>query len=326
MEPEGDTEVEVPTLDPADPVDIAGPLTLSHSQVELFRQCPYRWWLLKRKQVSRAPSEALILGQGVHHAIEADLHPRLSGEPPADLPTLTEYLLSALTQQLAQEDPGELITPARRLWLEQQGRAVLQAYVRFSPRVHPVAVEREFLFTHPQDATVSFAGRIDAITEPEDGTQERTIVDWKVTGRRWPPGEEAHRIQAPAYLWAERCMTWSRSARVTFVTFPPKRLGTGSAHEAVPERVVDARPTHPSEDQINRYATLVLSTASSIRAMDARGNFPVHLSPLCGWCEVRGACARGQEYVANERIVERVPAIAEARAIVPESDKPSQII
>jgi RecB family exonuclease len=299
---------------PAAPEPAAPALALSHSQIEVFQQCPRRWWLLKRAEVRRAPSEPLILGQAVHQAIEADLRGRLAGEAPAGLPRLEAALAEGLAERLAQDDPDGLVDAPRRRGLEANGRAVLSAYVaQVSAHLNPVAVERSFEFQHPDDATITFAGRMDAVTSPTQGTQTRTIVDWKIIGRPWPPGEEHVRPQATAYIWAEQRMGWEPSGRVTFVTFPPRSTPDAAA---TPPRTVDWRPTRRSPDDLRAYARGVRQVADGIRAMEAGRTFPPRTSRLCAWCEVRGACPAGQAYLRDRGMAARVPVVPlEADAI-----------
>ncbi len=287
---------------------VEGQIALSHSQVEVFGQCPRRWWLLKRAEVRRAPSESLILGLAVHAAIEADLRVRLAGEPSLPAGALDAPLTEAFAALFAEEDPTWLIAPERRELLPVQGRAVLRAYERVAPRMRPVEIEREFEFTHPDDPSIIFAGRMDAVTQPDHGTQERTIVDWKVPRRRWQAGEESRRIQAAAYLWAEARMGWERSDRFTFVTFPPADPFAPSGDEAGP-RTVDARPTYRTLADLATYARLLRDTAARIRELEPWGEegFPARTSGLCPWCEVRGACAEGQRYVRARGLTPPVP-------------------
>ncbi|HEX6798316.1 MAG TPA: PD-(D/E)XK nuclease family protein [Ktedonobacterales bacterium] len=285
-------------------------LALSHSQVETFSQCPRRWWLLKRAGVRRAPSESLILGLAVHTAIEVDLRARLEGEAhPMAAATLDAPLAAAFAALYAEEDPTGLIAPDRRELLQEQGRAVLRAYERIASRMRPVEIEREFAFPHPDDPSITFTGRMDGVTQPDHGTQERTIVDWKVPRRPWQPGEEDRRIQAAAYLWAEARMGWERSARFTFVTFPPADPRASESNGEAGPRTVDARPTYRTPGALNAYARLVRDTAARIRELEPWGEegFPARTSGLCPWCEVRGACPTGQRYVRTRGLTPRVP-------------------
>lgn len=293
----------------ASAVGVQGQIALSHSQVEVFGQCPRRWWLLKRAGVRRAPSESLILGLATHAAIEADLRASLAGEAPLPAGALDGPLTEAFAALYAEEDPTGLIAPERRELLLAQGRAVLRAYERVAPRMRPVEVEREFEFTHPDDPTITFAGRMDAVTQPDHGTQERTIVDWKVPRRRWQSGEEDRRIQAAAYLWAEARMGWERSARFTFVTFPPADPLAAASGDEVGPRTVDARPTYRTSAAVSAYARLVRDTARRIRELESWGEegFQARTSGLCPWCEVRGACPVGQRYVRARGLTPQVP-------------------
>jgi RecB family exonuclease len=291
--------------------------------VEIFQQCPRRWWLLKRTEVPRAPSEALILGHAVHQAIEADLTGRLKeSAAPATLETLNQTFEQALAARLAEDDPSGLFDEQSRTALRAQGPAVLAAYSeRVARQVNPVEVEVEFAFTHPDDPTITFAGRMDAITERAGWG--RTIVDWKVTRRPWREGEEHRRIQADAYLWADQQRPLANggepqapSARVTFVTFPPAATGpisaaNGNGADPPGPRTVDTRSTSRTPAQLRAYARLVLNVAERIRATESWGEeaFAARTSKLCGWCEVRGSCPTGRQYVRRNGVEAPVPEV-----------------
>jgi RecB family exonuclease len=284
----------------------AAPLALSHSQIEMFAQCPLRWWFAKRAETPRAPSEPLLLGNAIHQAIEADIRHKMSDAASIEKADLVDIFATALAQQCEQDDPLHLVSSERRLVLAQQGRDILDVYCAVvSSRLNPIAVEVPFEFVHPVDGSIVFRGRIDAVTLSADEPPIRTIIDWKTTQRRWPVGAEHRRQQAAAYRWAEHCMQWPPSQRVTFVTFPPREP---MKDDAAP-RMVDPRPTSPSDDALRAYAQLVQRTAAQVRAMDAAHHFPHRASSRCAWCEVRGACQAGQAYLANNGITPRTPTL-----------------
>jgi len=303
---------------PPDAASGATVLALSHSQVEIFQQCPRRWWLLKRAEVPRAPSEALILGDAVHQAIEADLMARLEDPAvgPASLDTLTQAFARALAGRLAADDPAGLLGAERHVALRAQGPAVLRAYhEQVATQVSPVEVEREFVFSHPDDASIIFTGRMDAVTDR--AAWGRTIVDWKVPRRAWRVGEEHRRIQAAAYLWADQQRLRAEDspqpagARVTFVTFPPATSGL-RASSAAAVRMVDTRTTSRTPAQLRAYADLVRFVAARIRDREPQGEsrFSPQPNKLCGWCEVRGSCAAGQRFVRSSGCEAPVPEVS----------------
>lgn len=301
----------------AEPSSPQGSLILSYSQVETFQQCPRRWWLVQRADTPQAPKETLILGNAVHRSIEADLKGRVDGAPPTTWEQLMTVFDEVFASTLAEDDPTNIISESQRVVLRAHGTAVLETYVkRVAPQVTPVEVERKFAFPHPNDPSVTFIGRMDAVTErPAWG---RTIVDWKVPLRAWKPGDEHRRVQAAAYLWADQQHLLAEgndsrtaSSRVTFVTFPPSVQSVTSSVDAVdvPTRYLDVRVTSRTQSQLHHYAGLVLSVASRIRTGELLGKeaFPARTSGLCPWCEVRGACPTGQRYVRMRGLTPQVP-------------------
>ena len=281
-------------------------LTLSHSQMELFEQCERRWQLTKALKVRQAPAEALILGDALHQAIEADGRAALRRERRHGLPQLIATFSVALGQRLQMDDPLHLLQPA---WMQMRlrGMALLRAYHdEFAPQYQPEAVEDTFpvvslpaAYTGAPD--VRFTGRIDA-------RQGRAIVDFKTASKPWPVGIEQSKPQALAYLWADQqARSVSDAAReVRFVVLSTTPTLTSRTGEVSYEAQVDVRVATPRPEAIEAYGERVRGVALRIAEVKRSGKAVAQTGPLCGWCGALGSCAQGRKWLRQH---DRAPAV-----------------
>lgn len=285
------------------------PLRLSHSSMETFAICAYRWYLLKIQQVRRAPIRALINGTAIHAALEADGRQRMAGGA-LTLDELRTHYDAALDETLGLEDPEHLLAEALDA-LRRQGHATLRAYADLVTRIsyQPIEIELPFEFSLSED--LIFTGRIDAITEPfvpELARQRRTIIDFKSATRRWEVGAENRKDQATAYIMASERLG-NPAECVTFVVFPySEETGIATA---------DPRLTRRTPGAIAAYHIKIQKTAAAIRASLETGQFSEHPGPYCAWCECRGSCPAGESFLQAARIPARVPAIFNPPAASP---------
>ncbi len=275
--------------------------SLSHSQIESFAACPRKWYHQKLDKVPQAFSDALVLGSAVHAAIEADGVKIAAGLPRLPLNALTMTFRQALNAEIAKADPfrGDLlrqVSPAQRTSMRIRGDVMLAAYVReIQPHYHPLATEAPFEHAIP-DSDWQFTGRIDARTvNSRDGAG--VIVDLKTSKSAWRTGEEHHKDQASAYLWAAREAGWQPPVkRVVFVVF------TGDA--------VSLRPTERTPGAIDAYVAGVRQTAREIEtaveydafsATPAAQMFgaPGRQRSQCCWCGCWGVCQPGREWMRS---------------------------
>lgn len=280
--------------------------SLSHSQMELWEQCPFRWKLTRLDRIQRAPAEALILGDALHAAIQADGERRLTtiAHGKLGLPVLVAHFGAALDARLAADDPqGFLATRVPLLRL--RGLAMLRAYVtRVQPQYVPVAVEESFALPIPDLAdTWTYTGRIDARTERAGVV---SIVDFKTSAKLWAPHLEESKDQATAYLWADRlARRQPRATRVTFIVLSTYTTQTGG-YGCTP----DVRPTTRTTQQITGYARKVAQTARAMQSACETHVFPTKTGPLCGWCDCLGSCPSGQTWLRTQGRTPAVPVLA----------------
>lgn len=285
--------------------------------MEQFTQCPRRWKLTKIDRVPRAPAEALIFGDAIHAAIQADAERLRDGVAPLSEAQIAVQFEDALQRRWRADDPSGLLAARLPEW-KLRGLATINAYcTRVQPWLHPLDVEASFSVALPDPAMRAagwrFTGRLDART-PGDAYKPTTIVDWKTSGTPWQDGVEHRKPQAAAYLYADRLVAEQKNAeakrivyiparRVTFVVFASRLdVETGQAH-----CTVQMRPTERTAEQITTYAYSVCQTAQNISDERAQNRFPAHVGPLCCWCDCFYSCADGQAYAATSGRAVMVP-------------------
>ena len=299
-------------------------ITLSHSQMETWQQCPRRWQLQKIHKVAQAPSEALIFGDAIHQAIEADGRAAVAGLKRLTTAELVGVFARALRVRLDGEDPQRLLDVQTRVAMRLRGLATLRAYhEQFAAGYQPQEVEAPFpevtlAPTHTGAPRVRFTGRLDARTG-EAGEGGGTIVDFKTAGKPWAPGIEHQKAQATAYLWADREQRGEQAARqVRFVVLSATQSqwwGGRTTDELLYDTLVDIRTTQRTPAQLDAYAGLVRDVAREIAetvAQTAPGEkFWARPGPLCGWCGVLGTCKVGRQWLRNRG---KRPAVAMVNA------------
>lgn len=295
-------------LTPHNPLDAAPSVrTLSHSQVETFTQCPRRWQLTKLLRVPQAPAPALIFGDAIHQALEADGRAWIKHAHRLTYVQLSTIFSQAFTERLAHDDPDGLIAERERFEFRRKALALLDAYVaQVQPQFEPVAVEEEFSIPFvpagASDAGWQFTGRVDARTA-------HAIVDFKTASKPWPLGAEHDKPQASAYLWAERMSGRPATAnRVTFIVFTTTYAPDTDSYSCL----VHIRPTRRGFDEIEGYLALAEATARAITSCTVSGQFAANTGPLCGWCSCLGACAEGHRWLADRGRTPAVPVLPPA--------------
>jgi hypothetical protein len=262
------------------------PITLSHSQLETWQQCQFKWRLTKIDKVQKAPSEALILGTAFHAALEEDGRRKIVHNMNLQDFQMLDIFDKTMKGVLFADDPNGLITKARQTAMRAKAQLMILKYIDIvQPTFKPVSVESSFTFA-VSDA-VKFTGRIDAVTA-------RGIVDWKTAGKPWEPGAQHSKDQASAYLTA-----LPDQSQVSFAVFSTD--GNSASFQSL--------PTQRTYDQQIDYQLKVMTVASQIQVAKQTGQFAANVGPLCGWCEVLGACTAGQAWLKMKGRVPQVPVI-----------------
>ncbi len=176
-------------------------LVLSHSQLDLFGQCPQKWYrryVLKEPDVIGAP---LIMGRAFHKAIEENFLYRLEHgvdldeaavvksfkdrfNDEADKPTYID--LETLTEDKVDwdgEDPKEL--------REQGARAVARYHKQHAPFLEPAEIEQWYqLEVSPG---IWLVGVIDLLTT------KGSVIDYKLVNYAWRAEKTEMSMQPTCY-------------------------------------------------------------------------------------------------------------------------------
>jgi RecB family exonuclease len=261
-------------------------LFLSHSQIEQWEQCQYRWYLSKIQKAPRAPSEILTTGVAFHAALELYGRCQIEGNP-ATFAILRERASVTLEEELQKTDPNKLITKSQIGIMYKRILAMITAFGDYVAS-HFIPEEVEVDFNVPM-SSVSYTGRIDAITPT-------AIIDWKTASKNWEPGSEHTKDQATAYLIAKD------RPRVTFVVFT-------SPKDAPELCTVRTHSTTRTEEQKAAYRLKVSRVAMDIRQAKETDTFKPGTGPLCGWCDVLGSCESGQKWLSSHGREPAVPVV-----------------
>lgn len=299
-------------------------LTLSHSQLETWEQCPARWFHQKIMRYPQAPSDALILGDAVHGAIEEDGKLRRLGVGGWTQGALYGAFVARLDERLAHDDSHELLSAAKRHEMRLRGQAMLRAYHQgFAPDYHPTEVEAAFpdVLLEPEndegEPPIRFTGRIDARVDTyrhtlTSGAAETTvepirrIVDFKTASKPWAYGAEHAKPQADAYLWAEARGYERLASGVLFVVMTTRQTAEGRWSAGI-----DLRATTRAPQQLAAYERRVRATGREIAAAKASPTpaFALRTGPLCGWCPSIGHCEEGKQWLRSHGRTPAVPMV-----------------
>ena len=251
---------------------------LSHSQIDTFQQCNYRWYLTSKCRIPQAPAEALTVGIAFHTALEAASNAKIAHNT-LSLERLYEIAEASL-RTACDRDTTQFL-PDRFSDMHIKLMPMLDAfYVRIFPRLTPIAAEEKFLLHITPE--IIFTGRID--TE----TRQHSIIDFKTSNKPWPTGAEHEKDQATAYLMAK-----PQAKTVVFVVFPVVN------NTCTPQIL----PTQRTPQQIAAYSARIRSIAHAMRANE----FLPQTGPLCAYCGVLGSCDAGQSWLKQHGKAAAVP-------------------
>jgi DNA helicase II / ATP-dependent DNA helicase PcrA len=241
------------------------PVTLSHSAIDRYLDCPFQYYLSQVAHVPLPASPVLMYGNALHHAIQVWHQHRTRG-----LPIETADVVAAYAGAWSNEG---FLTPAHEERMFAQGREALERFVRRdrAAGIVPLAIESDFDF---RIGTTRVIGRFDRIDERPEGI---VLVDYKSSEVDDPEVAAARAKdsvrdgQLGLYALAYRETRGALPARVEL-----DFVGSGVTGAA------DVEPAH-----LDRALDRVTRAAAGIRAArftatpDAR---------TCGHCDYRHVC------------------------------------
>jgi putative RecB family exonuclease len=244
--------------------------TYSHSKLTTFQHCPQKY---KFRYIDEIPSPIrsieLHLGTTVHSALEKLYADARLGQ----VTSLDDFL--AFFQDKWDEgfSPQLRIVRAKttaRTYFDL-GRQMLKDYHwTFHPFTQSTTLELEEKFVFPLDEGQEIRGIIDRLARNKDGTLE--IHDYK-TSRRLPDSDQvANDVQLALYEIAIR-HRWPETVGISLIW-----------HYLAFDKEIKITKTPAQLETVKR------NTLGLIGRIEAATSFPVHVTPLCNWCEYKEIC------------------------------------
>ncbi|MGH9678401.1 MAG: RecB family exonuclease [Candidatus Acidiferrales bacterium] len=242
----------------------------SHSKLASYQQCPQKY---KFRYIDEIPppirSIELHLGTNVHFALEKVYADARQGQ----VTSLDDLLAFFQVKWDEGYSPQLRIVRAKttaRTYYEL-GRQMLKDYHwTFHPFTQSATLELEEKFLFPLSESHEIRGIIDRLAKNKDGTLE--IHDYK-TSRRLPSSEQvANDVQLALYEIAMR-HRWPDTGRISLIW-----------HYLAFDKEIKITKTREQLEAVRR------NTLGLIRQIEAATSFPVHVTPLCNWCEYKEMC------------------------------------
>jgi putative RecB family exonuclease len=277
---------------PMTPNEIAQALTgrtyLSYSQVSTFQSCPLKWWY---SYVAKAPPEtvhcSLLLGSGIHAAIQAQEEAELAGDP---RPTVDQLMVifqstwdrEAVKAPLIQYGANDTLES-----LQATAKQILQAWLD-SPlsQPHPgtVAVEESLSVPLAPDLP-DLMVRIDKlhVEEPQPGQNVLVVTDYKTTRSMWSPDTaQEHADQLILYAQAIQAMAqeFQATIQLRFVVLTKAKTPK-----------IEAITIKPSQPRLKRTIHTVRQV---FNAMQTGNVYPVPSQMNCASCPYAIRCESWQ--------------------------------
>ena len=248
---------------------------ISFSSLNLYRMCPLRHFFKYQLGLPEdSVSSSLVLGAGVHRAIEFHFRELLAGNPPPPSDALLREFSEGWKERDLEsvrfgkgEDRESLGLLAERILVAFQQSAVAQ------PRGHILAVEEE-LRGPVVPGCPDVLGRIDLIVDVGDAL---VISDWKTARSRWSQ-EQAEDASEQLLLYAELAKDFApgKPVMLEFVILVKSK-----------DVVIDRHLMPVNPVQITRTKRVVENVW---RAIDSGCFYPAPSAMNCPGCPYREPC------------------------------------
>lgn len=166
---------------------------ISHSQVSLFDKCQLAWWFKYIKGISKPPTVQMLVGSCYHKALAFNFSQKcISG---VDLPTavVLDHYYEAFEDSVRSGNIDAVPGADLSAYREPVARLLQHYYEEYVvDKMEPILVEHEMVRAIPGCDRL-FAGIIDV--QLSDGT----MIDFKVTSRKWSDKDIADNKQSTAY-------------------------------------------------------------------------------------------------------------------------------
>jgi putative RecB family exonuclease len=244
--------------------------TYSHSKLTTYQHCPQKY---KFRYIDEIPSPIrsieLHLGTTVHSALE-----KLYADSKLGQVTSLDDLLAFFQDKWDEGFSPQLRivrakTTARTYF--DLGRQMLKDYHwTFHPFTQSTTLELEEKFVFPLDEGREIRGIIDRLARNKDGTLE--IHDYKTSRRLSDSDQVANDVQLALYEIAIR-HRWPETGGISLIW-----------HYLAFDKEIKITKTPAQLETVKR------NTLGLIGRIEATTFFPVHVTPLCNWCEYKEIC------------------------------------
>lgn len=235
-----------------------GSVEVSHSRVQTYERCPWKYHLVYDEGWRAGPSAPAALGQSIHRTLDAYL-----------APTNTEHTLERLNEIYNEHWVNEGFgTPQQTMEAYERGRLMLEHFFELDKtrKSEIVATEKEFNIEFAPG--VHFRGTIDRLDRHPDGLYE--VVEYKTQIQPWTEARLAEDRQITFYALGMGEILKDAPLKLTYYF-----LSSGTS-----------LGTTRTKNQLEEARALILDVAAKI---DRRAYEPNH--GHCGRCEFGKRCA-----------------------------------
>lgn len=244
----------------------------SHSRVEAFKSCPYKYWLKYIEGIGALPNlddaaNALLVGSGIHKAIEAGLAEGVA-----------EYLGSYPI--IGDLHENEVIK-----------------FADLVPKVQALLDGLDVTYEYKLDCP-EFVGFIDALIKREDGAY--TIYDFKYTA---PSNAERYRDSPQLHLYKHYFELLNPGKVVSglgYILIPKTSIRQKKTEDLCDfrKRLKDTLAgLTPQIIQVDYDASKVEQYFADIDTITQAQEFPKNETRLCDWCDYQLYCQQGFDYM-----------------------------
>lgn len=254
---------------------------LSASSVTTYLRCGQQWFFAYVAGVKMPPSLRAIRGIAVHRAVEWNMSQKIRSYQ--DLPV--DEVLDAFSDSWDFESIGapEKDDNETAGQIKDKGYDLIKLYhEKVAPKIQPILVEEPIQFKINDQV---YSGQIDIAERamlPKDleinGARPKLVVrDTKTTKRT--PKEDAYMLAMTGYALSQRQKTGEVEGDIVLDYLVATK-------EPQYKEIRYGGPV--SDDQIRKFANIVQSVGSSIKA----GRFPPNglVSGACTWCGYKAIC------------------------------------
>ena len=252
--------------------------TWSHTRIQLFRQCPRKFWFqhIAKVELPEAPQTVeQFLGKRVHEALEWTYRRALDAVAPA-----LEAVLARYATAWDREWSDAVAIVAKDMTAADYRRIGEQCLRDYHARHFPfdatrtMAIEQRIRFTLDERRGIHMTGFVDRVARDRDGTWQ--VHDYK-TDQRLPTQADKDRDPQLAYYQIGVRELWPAAERIE-LTWHYLRF----------DQSITSRRDAAALDEVRGAAIATVADAES-RGRDEQA-FETHESRLCAWCGYQALC------------------------------------